>query len=347
VTDAPVDPREVPPGSGLRVASARSIAWARRKRSLKRTWSIYRRNKMGMAGLVILLLIVGVAVFAPLLADPSGLDASKATGPVLAPPSLDYPLGTDDLGRSVLTLTIWGSRISLLVGFLATLISMLIGAVIGIAAGYYGGWPDKILMRFTDWFLVIPFLPLAIVLASILQASMFVIIFVIGVTSWAGTARIVRAQALSVKTRPYVERARALGASNWHLVTRHVLPNVFPLIFANTILVVAIAILSETTLSFLGLGDPLHVSWGTILDFAFSAGAASTGAWWWLVPPGIAIVLIVLAFTMCGYALDEILNPRIRTRGLAGSIRGQADVAPTDARAAVAETPGTPAGGVR
>jgi peptide/nickel transport system permease protein len=124
----------------------------------------------------------------------------------------------------------------------------------------------------------------------------------------------VRAQALSVKTRPYVERSRALGASNWHLITRHILPNVGPLIFANTILTVAIAILSETTLSFLGLGDPLAVSWGTMLDFAFSAGAATTGQWWWLLPPGLAIVLVVLAFTMCGFALDEILNPKLRER---------------------------------
>lgn len=267
-----------------------------------------------MAGLVILVGIVAVAVLAPVLADRRGLSAAFATGKPLQPPSLAYPLGTDDLGRSVLTLTIWGSRISLLVGFFATIISVLIGAVVGIAAGYRGGWLDRLLMRLTDWFLVIPFLPLAIVLASVLGRSLAIIVFVIGVTSWAGTARVVRAQALSVKERPYVERARALGGSDWHIVTRHVLPNVFPLIFANTILVVAIAILSETTLSFLGLGDPLHVSWGTILEFAFSAGAASIGAWWWLVPPGLAIVVVVLAFTMCGYALDEILNPRLRNR---------------------------------
>jgi peptide/nickel transport system permease protein len=117
-----------------------------------------------------------------------------------------------------------------------------------------------------------------------------------------------------VKTRPYVERARGLGASNSHLITRHILPNVGPLIFANTILTVAIAILSETTLSFLGLGDPTRVSWGSILDFAFSAGAASAGNWWWLIPPGLAIVFVVLAFTMCGFALDEILNPKLRAR---------------------------------
>ena len=169
-------------------------------------------------------------------------------------------------------------------------------------------------LRLTDWFLVIPWLALAIVLASIFGQSMTIIILVIGLTSWPSTSRIVRAQTLSVKERPYVERARALGASDWHLVTRHILPNVFPVIFANTVLIVAIAILSETTLSFLGLGDPLHVSWGTILEFAFSAGASTIGAWWWLVAPGVSIVLVVLAFTMCGYALDEILNPRLRQR---------------------------------
>jgi peptide/nickel transport system permease protein len=269
---------------------------------------------MGMAGLVILTLFVAIAVAAPLLADEDGLSPVHATGGILDPPSAEYPFGTDDLGRSVLTLTIWGSRISLLVGFFATLISIVIGAVIGIAAGYYGGWRETAMMRFTDWFLVIPFLPLAIVLASILGRSLFNIILVIGITSWPGTARLVRAQTLSVKQRPYVERARALGASDWHMITRHILPNVFPLIFANTILVVAIAILSETTLSFLGLGDPLSISWGTVLEFAFSGTAASRGAWWWLLPPGLAIVFVVLAFTMCGYALDEILNPRLRRR---------------------------------
>jgi peptide/nickel transport system permease protein len=270
---------------------------------------------MGMAGLLILAFFVAVAVLAPLIADREALDPTcPCTGAPLQAPSLEFPFGTDDLGRSVFALTLWGSRVSLLVGFFATLISILIGSVVGIVAGYYGRWTETVLMRLTDWFLVIPFLPLAIVLASLLGRSLVIIIFVIGVTSWPSTARIVRAQVLSVKTRPYVERARALGATNWHLTTRHVLPNVGPIIFANTVLLVAIAILSETTLSFLGLGDPLSISWGTILEAAFNAGAASAGNWWWLVPPGVAIVLVVLAFTMCGYALDEVLNPRLRRR---------------------------------
>jgi peptide/nickel transport system permease protein len=296
-------------------SSPRRIAWVRRRRSLSRIWRTYRRNRLGMTGLVILLFFVLVAAVGPAVYGPEWEDPTcSCTGDLFQPPSGTFPFGTDDLGRSVFALTIRGARTSLLVGFAATLISVLIGAVVGIVAGFYGRWSEIVLMRLTDWFLVIPFLPLAIVLASILEPSLGVIILVIGITSWPSTARIVRAQVLSVKTRPYVERARALGAGGWHLVTRHILPNVGPIIFANTVLLIAIAILSETTLSFLGLGDPLSVSWGTILDAAFSAGAATTGRWWWLVPPGAAIVLVVLAFTMCGYALDEILNPRLRRR---------------------------------
>jgi peptide/nickel transport system permease protein len=296
-------------------ADPRRIAWARRRRSIGRVWRTYRRNRMGMTGLVILSLFLVIAVAGPLVFSAEWEDPTCAcTGRPLQGPSAEFPLGTDDLGRSVFALTVRGARVSLTVGFAATLISVLIGAVVGIAAGYFGRWPEVLLMGATDWFLVIPFLPLAIVLASILEPSLGVIILVIGITSWPSTARIVRAQVLSVKTRPYVERARALGAGGWHLTTRHILPNVGPIIFANTVLLVAIAILSESTLSFLGLGDPTRTSWGTILDAAFSAGAATAGNWWWLVPPGVAIVLVVLSFTMCGYALDEILNPRLRRR---------------------------------
>jgi peptide/nickel transport system permease protein len=310
----PADEAVPAPAHLTGVANPRRIAWQRRRLAVSRFWKSFRRSKMGMAGLIILIFFFLVAVFAPLLADPKGLDPTLVNGPQLAPPSWQYPLGTDDLGRSVLTMVIWGSRISLLVGLLATILTMIIGAGIGILSGYRAGWTDGLLMRITDWFLVIPWIALAIVLASILGQSLGIIIFVIGVTSWASTARIVRSQVLSVRERSYVERARALGANDWHVITRHVLPNVFPVIFANTILIVATAILSETTLSFLGLGDPLHISWGTIIENAFDAGATSLGAWWWLVSPGVAIVLVVVAFTMCGYAMDDILNPRLRQR---------------------------------
>jgi peptide/nickel transport system permease protein len=269
---------------------------------------------MGVAGLTILVVFVLMAVFADVLAPEARLSVTNAPGTPLEPPSARFWLGTDEFGRSVLDLVIQGSQISLLVGFLATGMSMLIGSLVGITAGYSGGWVDVLLMRFTDWFLVIPFLPLAIVLAAILGRSLFVIAFVIGVTTWPATARVVRAQVLTLKERPYVERARALGAGNSQIVGRHILPNVFPLIFANTILVVALAIYTEAFLSFLGLGDPFNVSWGSILESAFAEGAISLGAWWYLVPPGLCIVLVVLGFTMCGYAFDEILDPRLRKR---------------------------------
>jgi peptide/nickel transport system permease protein len=303
---------EAPPPEAPR--SPRAIAWARRRRALSGFWRTYRQSRMGMVGLVIMALFILVALAAPLLADKTGLNVSTPPGTPFESPSGQFPLGTDDFGRSVLDLVIYGSRISLLVGFAATAVTMLAGAGVGIIGGYYGGRIDTLMNAFTNWFLVIPWIALAIVLTSILGRSLFNIILVIGLTSWAGTARLVRADTLSVKERPYVERARALGASNWHLVTRHILPNVMPVIFANTVLTVALSILAETTLSLLGLGDPRNVSWGGIINDAFEAGALSAGYWWWLIPPGVCICLVTLAFTMCGYALDEVLNPRIRER---------------------------------
>jgi peptide/nickel transport system permease protein len=294
--------------------SPRAIVRARRRRAAARAWAEYRRNRIGMVGLAILVLFIAVALLTPVLVPARELDVTRATGVPFSPPSLEYPFGTDESGRSVLALTLWGSRVSLLVGFLATVISVVIGSVVGIAAGHFGRWTDSLLMRVTDWFLVIPFLPLAIVLATVLGPSLANIAFVIGITSWPGTARIVRAQALTVTSRPYIERARALGADDWHLISRHILPNTVPLIFANTVLIVAVAILSESTLAFLGLGDPLRVSWGSMLDAAFTHGAASIGAWWYLVPPGVCILLVVLAFTMVGQALEAVLNPRLRGR---------------------------------
>jgi peptide/nickel transport system permease protein len=308
-------PPDVEPAGTLEIPrSPREIRWARRRRALSGFWRTYRASRMGMVGLVLMIVFIGVALAAPLLVSPSDLDVSTPPGEPFEPPSREFWLGTDDFGRSVLDLVIYGSRISLLVGFAATAVTMIVGAGVGIIGGYYGGRIDTLMNAFTNWFLVIPWIALAIVLTSILGRSLFNIILVIGVTSWAATARLVRADTLSVKERPYVERARALGSGDWHLVTRHILPNVMPVIFANTVLTVALSILAETTLSLLGLGDPRNVSWGGIINDAFTAGALSAGYWWWIIPPGVCICLVTLAFTMCGYALDEVLNPRIRER---------------------------------
>jgi peptide/nickel transport system permease protein len=296
------------------VLSPRQVAWRRRRQSAARTWNEFRRHKSGVAGLIVLSLAALIAICAPLIADSNGLSVVDATGGVIEGPSHAYLLGTDQYGRSILTLLIFGARVPLLVGLMATIISMVVGTFVGIASGYYTRWGGALLFRLTEWFLVIPFLPLAIVLATLLGSGLLTISFVIGVTTWPSTALLIRAQTLSIKARPYMERARVLGAGSWHQMTRHILPNVMPLVFANTTLTVAASILAETTLSFLGLGDPNRVSWGSMLDDAFSNGALTLGAWWWLFPPGVCVVLVVLSFTLVGQSLEEIFNPRLRER---------------------------------
>jgi len=292
-----------------------SIVWARRRRALADLAHRFSRDRLAVAGLIVLVVFVAMALLAPLLSDRSGLSAvASVDNPTWAHPSGDFPLGTDNLGRSVAAQFVWGSRISLFVGLMATLLTIAIGSVVGIVSGFFGRWTDAVLMRITDWFLVIPFLPLAIVLAAVLGRSVWNIIFVIGITSWPSTARLVRAQVLTIKERLYVDRARALGAGRTHVISKHVLPNVAPLILANTTLAVPISILTETTLSFLGLGDPSRASWGKTLEEAFHAGAINREAWWYYLPAGLGIVAVVLAFTMFGRALEEILDPRLRER---------------------------------
>lgn len=301
----------LPPTGGSR----RGLTWSRRRKSAGQVWREFWASGQGKAGLIILVFFVAIALAAPLIESSKGLDVTNSLGnKQLAPPSWSFPFGTDQDGRSVFTLWIWGARISLFVGLTATLVAMVIGSVVGVVAGYAGGWVEGILMRITEWFLVIPFLPLAIVLASVLSRSLFTIILVIGITSWPGTARLIRAQVLSIKERTFVERARALGAGHGRIVGRHVLPSVMPLIFANLTLTVPIAILSETTLAFLGLGDPLRVSWGQTLESSYEAGATSLGAWWFFLPAGLGVILVVIAFTLCGRALEEVLNPTLRRR---------------------------------
>jgi peptide/nickel transport system permease protein len=307
-----------PPADGSlrpRSPSGRALAWTRRRRAMARSWAAFRRNRQGVLGLVILGLIALLALFAPALVNEAQLEPAAASAPTLHPPSLAYPLGTDNFGRSVLDLIIMGSRISLIVGLAATAGAVLLGAAVGVTAGFFGGrWIDGALSAVTNWVLVLPWVAFAVALATVLGRGLGTIILVIAITSWPSTARMVRAQTLSIRERSYVERARALGASDWHIMTRHVLPNVMPVLLANGILTVALSILSETTLSILGLGDPTAVSWGGIIEAAFSAGALTAGWWWWIVPPGVAIVLVTLSFTLCGYALDEVLNPQLRER---------------------------------
>ena len=281
------------------------------------------RHPSGLVGIVVLVVFTVLALLPDLLVGPLET-AVTATGGRLQPPSSAYPLGTDELGRSILNLTVHASRISMVIGLLATVVTVGVGAVVGIVSGYVGGRLDAVTMRIADFFLVMPTFVLALILTSLIRdvlgtgsteilgmrVSLLIVVVVIGITSWSSTARIIRSQTLSLKERAFVDRARVIGASSGHIMRRHILPNVMNLIIANTVLTFAGAVLTETTLSFVGLGDPFQPSWGQLLEAARSVGALGLGKWWYFVPPGTAVVLVVFAFTLLGNALDDILNPR-------------------------------------
>ncbi|MHC0433758.1 ABC transporter permease [Streptomyces sp. O3] len=288
-----------------------AFAWARRRRAVARFWRAYRTHRAGLAGLAVLLVIALLALAAPLITGPDAQSVTRAPGAPLEDPSGRFPLGTDQFGRDLLSLLLWGARVSLAVGLLAAFLSVAIGTLVGVTAGHFRGWYATVVMRVTDWFLVMPTLVLAIALATVLERSVWTTILAIGVTTWPTTARLVRAQTLAVESRPYIERATALGGGHGHIMSRHVLPNVMPLVLAQTTLVISGAILTEATLAFLGLGDPTVVSWGGLLQDAREAGAVSSGNWWYLAPPGLAIAVVALAFTLCGRAVESVLNPRL------------------------------------
>jgi len=264
-----------------------------------------------------LIIAILVAVFAPLIAPyEQGATTSVGIGDIYQPPSAAHWFGTDDAGQDVLTNFIYGARVSLTVGFFAAFISIVIGGVFGLVAGFFGGRWENFLMRFTDIMLVIPDLPLTVVIVALTKPSLWNIIFVIGILGWTTTARVVRSQTLAVKSRKFVLRARAIGASKLHILIQHILPLVLPILVVQAVLAISLAILNESTLSFIGLGDPSAPSWGQMLNFAFGRGAMSVGAWWALVVPGFGIVWVVLSLTLLGQGLEQVLNPRLDTHYL-------------------------------
>ncbi|MEU6534029.1 ABC transporter permease [Streptomyces sp. NPDC046928] len=295
----------------LEAPSPRTLARRRRRASAARFWREYRTHRAGLVGLAALALFALAALTAPLTVGSDVSSVTGAPGQPLETPSGEFWLGTDRFGRDLLGLVVWGSRVSLLVGLLAAALSVAIGTLAGITAGHFKGVYATVVMRITDWFLVMPTLVLAIALATVMSRSLGTVVLAIGVTSWPTTARLVRAQTLAVEARPYIERARALGGGHRHIMVRHVLPNVMPLVLAQTTLMISSSILAEATLAFLGLGDPTVVSWGGLLQDAREAGSVSSGNWSYLVPPGLAIAGVALAFTLCGRAVESVLNPRL------------------------------------
>lgn len=271
-------------------------------------WPRFRRNRFAMAGAFVVAGLFLLSFLAPYITpcDPSAIDAYH----VLLPPSAEHWMGTDELGRDVFTRIIYGARISLKVGFVAVGIAIAIGTVVGLLAGYYGGWLDSTLMRFVDIMLCFPTFFLILAVIALLEPSIWYIMLIIGITGWMGVARLVRAEVLSIKERDYITAARSIGASNVRIIFRHILPNAAAPVFVAATLGVAGAILTESALSFLGIGvQPPTPSWGNILT---SGKDYLEFAWWLSLFPGLAILITVLAYNLLGEGIRDALDPRLQ-----------------------------------
>lgn len=294
-------------------AEAQSARLPRLSQKRRPSWRLRFNTTQITAGIGLFLVfgLVFTAIFAEQL---SPYDPVERVGRPFSPPSAEHALGTNDIGQDILSELIHGARISLLVGVTAGLVTVVIGTTIGVLAGYFSRL-GQILMRFTDIILVLPFLPLLIILAAYLGRSLFNTVIIIGLLVWASTARVIRSQVIIMAKQDYVTAARGLGANHRHIIWQHVLPQVLMLAVGEFVQVTGQAILLEASLSFLGLGDPLAKSWGTILYWAQVRGAFLSPAWmWWVLPPGLLISFSTLGFALIGFALEQVLNPRLRTR---------------------------------
>ncbi len=271
-------------------------------------WKRFRKNKLALAGAFIVFLLFFAALFAPWLSpyDPGQINIKK----VLQDPSSEHLLGTDPLGRDVLSRMLWGSRISLLVGFVAVGIASFIGIFLGALAGYYGGWVDNLIMRFVDVMLCFPTFFLILAVVALLEPNIWNIMIIIGITGWMSLARLVRAEFLSLKERDFAVAERALGARDFRIIFRHILPNALAPVFVSATLGVAGAILTESALSFLGIGvQPPTPSWGNIL----TAGKDNIQIAWWLsLYPGLAILITVLGYNLLGEGIRDAIDPRLK-----------------------------------
>jgi peptide/nickel transport system permease protein len=279
-------------------------------------WAIaarhFRKNRLAMAGLVVMLLLYVITLVTPLIApyDPA------AQGDIIASrylsPSAEHWMGTDKFGRDIFSRVLYGARISLSIGFIAVAISITLGTLIGALAGYFGGWVDAVLMRFTDMMLAFPRLVLLIVIIAMFENySIWLVVVVLGLTGWMGTSRIVRGEVLSLREREFVQAARALGMNDLRIIGRHVIPNTMAPVIVSATLGIGLTILTEASLSFLGLGvQPPTPSWGNMVS---DGRDALTQAWWIATFPGLAIVLTVVAFNLLGDGLRDALDPRLRT----------------------------------
>jgi peptide/nickel transport system permease protein len=283
---------------------------------MKTTLAILRKPS-AIVGLAILLVFLILAGFSRWI-EPYSTTLQSCPG-VFSPPSAQHWLGCDDGGIDVLSLVLQGGQVSMFVGFTAAIMAVGIGGLVGILSGYFGGWIDTVLMRITDYFIVIPQIVLMIVVSAVWGPSLNHVIIVIGGLMWTTTARVIRAQVKTLRERVYVQRVVSLGAGTGRIIWRHILPQLGPLLIANAILAITVAIFNETALAFLGLSDPTSVTWGTIMEHAFDRNAISTGAWWAIVPAGVAVAVLIMGCYLVGSSIEDALNPRLRVSYLSKS----------------------------
>lgn len=285
------------------------------RRRFKRLWGVatsLTSNRKGLAGVIILGTVVAISIAAPYIVPypPKKIGVGLA----LHSPTVQHPMGTDGLGRDIFSRFLYGARLSLLIGVVSGVVATIVATLIGVPAGYYRGRVGRWLTTGIDMSLVFPPFLLVIVFAAYVGSSVVNIILILALLSWPIPARTIKAKTVSVRENEFVESTKALGARDLTIMKDEVLPNVLPVVFANGVLQMVYTILMEAAVSFLGLGNPSKVSWGTMLYFAQKQGALSVGAWWWMVFPGIGIVLTAFGFTLLGTSLDEVLNPRLQRR---------------------------------
>jgi peptide/nickel transport system permease protein len=275
---------------------------------------VFQRDRMALAGLIILIFFFLMATFAPLIAPYGATEVIQEDGLWLADekPSAEFLLGTTNLGRDIFSQLVYGSRTALLVGFSAAIAVSVIGTVVGLVAGFYGRWVDTLLMRLADVAFGIPFLPFIIVLAAFLDPSIWNVVLAMALLLWRDSSRVIRSQVLIIKEQAFVRAARVSGASNLRIIFVHIAPSILPLSFLYGSLAIGWAILTEASVSFLGFGDSDVVSWGFMLQDAFSSQALSRGAYYWIIPPGLCIMLTVMAGFFIGRGYEEVLFPRLR-----------------------------------
>ncbi|MFN8451260.1 MAG: ABC transporter permease [Anaerolineae bacterium] len=281
---------------------------------LRTNAEVFRRDRMALTGLIILIFFILVAVFAPLIAPYDPLQVIEKDGIWLSnqKPSPEFPLGTTNLGRDIFSQLVYGSRAALLVGFSAAVAVSVIGTLVGLTAGYYGGWVDSLLMRLADIAFGIPFLPFIIVLTAFLKPSIWNVVIAMAILLWRDSSRVIRAQVLVIKEQSFVSAARVSGASSLRIVFYYIAPSILPLSFLYGSLAIGWAVLTEASVSFLGFSDANVVSWGFMLQDAFASQALSRGAFYWIIPPGLCIMLTVMSGFFIGRGYEEVLFPRLR-----------------------------------